>query len=55
MADDQKPEGDGVENERSFRMLVENITDYAIYMLDLEGNITSWNAGGERIKGYCPN
>jgi PAS domain S-box-containing protein len=40
------------ESERHFRMLVENITDYAIYMLDTEGRITSWNKGGERIKGY---
>ena len=35
-----------------FRMLVQGVTDYAIYMLDPEGNITNWNLGGERIKGY---
>ena len=40
------------ESERQFRLLVEGVTDYAIYMLDTEGRIASWNAGGERIKGY---
>jgi PAS domain S-box-containing protein len=39
-------------SERQFHMLVAGVTDYAIYMLDLQGNVTSWNAGGERIKGY---
>ncbi|KKB77166.1 histidine kinase [Devosia soli] len=39
------------ENER-FRLLVESITDYAIYMLDADGLVTTWNAGAERIKGY---
>jgi PAS domain S-box-containing protein len=35
-----------------YRMLVEAITDYAIYMLDLDGTITSWNPGARRFKGY---
>lgn len=35
-----------------FKLLVQSILDYAIYMLDPEGNIISWNAGGHRIKGY---
>jgi PAS domain S-box-containing protein len=35
-----------------FRLLVQGVTDYAIYMLDREGRITSWNAGAQRIKGY---
>ena len=35
-----------------YRMLVESITDYAIYMLDLEGRVTNWNAGARRFKGY---
>jgi len=39
------------ETER-FRLLVEAVTDYAIFMLDLDGTVTSWNAGAERIKGY---
>ena len=35
-----------------FRLLVQSIVDYAIYLLDPEGNVTSWNAGAERIKGF---
>lgn len=35
-----------------FRLLVQGVVDYAIYMLDLEGNVTTWNPGAERIKGY---
>jgi PAS domain S-box-containing protein len=35
-----------------FRHLVEGVVDYAIYMLDLEGRVATWNAGAERIKGY---
>ena len=41
------------ESERMFRLLVNGITDYALYMLDLNGNVSSWNAGAERIKGYA--
>ena len=40
------------ESEERFRMLVQGVADYAIYMLDPEGHITNWNLGGERIKGY---
>ena len=39
-------------SERNFSLLVGSIVDYAIYMLDPEGNITNWNRGAERIKGY---
>ena len=39
-------------SEDSFRLLVESVKDYAIYMLDVDGCIKSWNAGAERIKGY---
>jgi PAS domain S-box-containing protein len=35
-----------------FQLLVESVKDYAIYMLDTHGVVTSWNAGAERIKGY---
>ena len=35
-----------------YRILVEAITDYAIYMLDREGRVTSWNPGARRFKGY---
>jgi PAS domain S-box-containing protein len=38
--------------ERQFRILVESVTDYAIYMLDANGHVTSWNTGAQRIKGY---
>ena len=41
------------ESERSFRLLVEGVADYALYMLDPTGIVTSWNIGGERIKGYA--
>ena len=40
------------ESERRFRLFVDGVTDYAIYMLDTEGVIANWNAGAERIKGY---
>ena len=39
--------------ERRFQMLVQGVTDYAIYMLDPDGNIINWNPGAERIKGYA--
>jgi len=40
------------ESEQRFRLLVQGVHDYAIYMLDPDGNITNWNAGAEAIKGY---
>ncbi len=40
------------ESEERFRLLVEGVKDYAIYMLDAEGRIATWSAGAERIKGY---
>jgi PAS domain S-box-containing protein len=43
------------ESERSFRLLVEAVTDYALYMLDPTGHVTSWNIGAQRIKGYLPS
>jgi PAS domain S-box-containing protein len=41
-------------SEQQFRLLVQGVTDYAIYMLDREGRVSNWNAGAERIKGYRP-
>jgi PAS domain S-box-containing protein len=41
-----------VESEEWFRLLVEGVTDYAIYMLDPEGRVCTWNAGAEHGKGY---
>src|SRR5256714_10136728 len=35
-----------------YRLLVEAVTDYAIYMLDAAGIVTSWNPGAQRFKGY---
>lgn len=40
------------DTERRFRLLVEGVTDYAIYMLDPAGHIVNWNPGAQRIKGY---
>ncbi|MFL6662845.1 MAG: PAS domain S-box protein [Rhizobacter sp.] len=40
------------QSEQNFRMLVEVVEDYAIFMLDPNGVITSWNLGAQRIKGY---
>ena len=39
--------------DAQFRLLVESVTDYAIYLLDPGGRVMSWNAGAERIKGYA--
>jgi PAS domain S-box-containing protein len=39
----------------SYRLLVEAVTDYAIYMLDPAGRVVSWNAGAQRFKGYAPH
>jgi PAS domain S-box-containing protein len=41
-----------VADEQRFRLLVEGISDYAIYMLDPTGVVTTWNAGAQRFKGY---
>src|SRR5215212_4986734 len=40
------------QSEERFRLLLEGVEDYAIYMLDPEGRVTSWNAGAQRITGY---
>ena len=41
------------ESEDRFRLLLQSVTDYAIYMLDVGGRVTSWNAGAQRFKGYA--
>lgn len=41
------------ESDRQFRSLVAGVTDYALYMLDRNGVVSSWNVGAERIKGYA--
>ena len=42
-------------SQEQFRVLVQGVADYAIYMLDPDGHVTSWNSGAERIKGYAPH
>ena len=42
------------DSERNFRLLINGVTDYALYMLDPDGIVTNWNVGGQRIKGYSP-
>ena len=51
---DKQNQRDLFESERSFRLLVEGVADYALYMLDPTGIVTSWNIGAQRIKGYEP-
>jgi PAS domain S-box-containing protein len=41
-------------SEERFRLLVESVKDYAIFMLDTDGVIATWNPGAERLKGYKP-
>ena len=36
----------------AYELLIQAVVDYAIYMLDVEGRVASWNPGAERIKGY---
>ena len=43
------------ESDERFRLLVESVQDYAIFMLDVDGYVVTWNAGAERIKGYAPS
>jgi PAS domain S-box-containing protein len=40
------------QSEERFRLLVESVEDYAIFMLDTEGRVVTWNAGARRLKGY---
>jgi PAS domain S-box-containing protein len=40
------------QSEERFRLLVDSVSDYALYLLDMDGIVTSWNTGAQRIKGY---
>ena len=40
------------QSEERFKLLVESVRDYAIFMLDPGGHVLTWNAGAERFKGY---
>ncbi len=42
-------------SQEQFKLLVQSVTDYAIYMLDADGRITNWNLGAQRIKQYTPD
>ncbi len=39
------------DSERGFRLMVESVRDYAIFMLDPTGHVLTWNIGAERVKG----
>ena len=52
IADLESSRQDLLLSEERFRLLVEGVSDYAIFMLDPEGRIVSWNEGAERIQGY---
>ncbi|WP_346778026.1 PAS domain S-box protein [Paraburkholderia sp. Ac-20347] len=52
VSDRRRAHDAAVESERSFRLLVEGVTDYSIFMLSPGRLITSWNLGASRIKGY---
>jgi PAS domain S-box-containing protein len=41
--------------DQRFQLLINSVTDYAIYMLDPEGRVSSWNPGAQRFKGYSPD
>jgi PAS domain S-box-containing protein len=43
------------QSAQQFRLLVQGVADYAIYMLDPTGRVSSWNLGAQRIKGYAPD
>jgi len=49
------PHGDQVISAELYEQLVNSIVDYAVFMLDSEGNVTTWNPGAERTKGYRAN
>ena len=42
------------QSQEQFQLLVQGVTDYAIYLLDPSGNVSNWNLGAQRIKGYLP-
>ena len=48
-------EGDLRLSEENFRLLIAAVSEYAIFMLDRDGIVVSWNAGAKRIKGYSPD
>src|SRR5438874_12080076 len=55
LTDQKKAEDRMRQSSEQFRMLVEGVEEYAIYLLDSSGRITTWNSGAEKIKGYSAN
>ena len=51
----QQAHNELLESERRYRRLIEAVVDYAIFQLDPAGNVTTWNPGAQRIKGYDPD
>ena len=49
-----EPRGLLLDEATQFRLLLDSVTDYAIYMLDPDGYVKTWSPGGQRIKGYSP-
>src|SRR5450432_3251242 len=49
------PVAESMSDDSRYRLLIEAITDYAIYMLDPTGIVSSWNPGAQRFKGYTPS
>jgi PAS domain S-box-containing protein len=50
----QRAQEELLQSERRYRRLVEAVVDYAIFQLDTEGHVATWNSGAQRIKGYAP-
>jgi PAS domain S-box-containing protein len=55
VTDEMRTESALRESERTYRLLVRSVKDYAIFMLDTHGRVRNWNAGAERIKQYSAN
>src|SRR5262249_44507036 len=53
--EDKRIEEYRASSEEQLRLIVDSVHDYAIYMLDPNGDIQSWSRGAERIKGFSPN
>ena len=54
-AREEHPEHRLQQSDEIFRLLVDSVKDYAIFLLDPDGNVATWNQGAERIKGYAAN
>jgi PAS domain S-box-containing protein len=44
-----------ISTEQRFQLLIDGVSDYAIYMLAPEGHVSSWNSGAQQFKGYRPS